>query len=144
MSTSQVRDTLNSGNLNQIADAAKACGLGEALSYLLAKASYTETGITVTANVATLANAPTSQGLFQCVVASVSGGSATGAKKLRKGPITGAGAITPNAGECVWDGGVKVLFAAADKAATASFTYAVATDLASDTMQDLANGIESV
>jgi hypothetical protein len=74
------------------------------------------------------------------VVASVSGGSATGVKKLRRGPISGPGALVPAAGECVWDGGKKVLFAAADLALTASFTYAVSTDLASSLLADLPSG----
>lgn len=142
MSTpSQVRDTLNSGNLNQLADALKAMGVGELLSYAAAKMVYTETGISTSSNVATLANPPTAQGLFQCVAAS---GTVTGVKKLRRGPVSGANAIVPNTGECVWDGGKKVLFAAVDAVATASFTYAVSTDIASLTMQDLASGISSL
>jgi hypothetical protein len=137
MATS-VRDQLNGTNLtNNVADLALSIGLGEVLSYLLSKATYTETGIAVTSNVSTLANQPTSQGLFQCVVASVSGGSATGVKKLLKGPISGSGAIVPAAGECVWDGAKSVLFCATDLALTASFTYAVSTDEASVTKKAL-------
>ena len=135
--TSSVREVLNGGNPNEIFDAAVRTRLGDMLSYACAKMAYTETGIAVTLNVATLAAQPTA--LFKCFVASVSGGSATGMKKLRKGLITGPHALVPAAGECVWDGGLHVLFAAADLAATASFTYAVATDTASITEADLVN-----
>ena len=139
--TSSLREVLNGGNPNEIFDAAVRTRLGDALSFILAKIgsgiAYTQAGVTVTANVATLSAQPTA--LFQCVVASVSGGSATGVKKLRKGLITGPHALVPAAGECVWDGGLHVLFAAADLAATASFLYAVATDIASITEADLIN-----
>ena len=140
MSTSSLQAVIDSGNLNQLADAAQKAGLGTLLAYAASKMGYTETGIAVTSNVSTLANPPTSAGLFQCVVASVSGGSATGVKKLLRGPITGANAIVPAAGECVWDGAKKVLFAAADLALTASFTYAVSTDIASTFLADLPSG----
>lgn len=127
-----IRDTLNSGNLNQIGDATQAIKLGSILSYLISKATPTESSVTVTSNVATLAAKP--EVLLQCNVATVGSGSATGVKKLRRGPITGAGAVVPAAGECVWDGGTKVLFATTDVAATAHFTYVVATDKASCTI----------
>ena len=140
-SNSSLREVLNGGNPNEVFDATVRTNLGDLLSYLVAQIgsgiAYTETDVPVTLNVATLANAPVA--LFNCVVASVSGGSATGVKKLRRGPITGPSALVPAAGECVWDGGKKVLFAASDLAATASFTYAVANDVASVTEADLVN-----
>lgn len=139
-----IQAVLDSGNVNQLGDAAEKVALGTLLSYVAEKLSFTETGIAVTTNVATLANAPVAGGLFQCVAATVSSGSATGVKKLRKGPITGSSALTPASGECVWDGGKKVLFAAADAVATASFTYAVATDLASTLLQDLPSGQQTL
>jgi hypothetical protein len=138
MSNSSIQAVLDSGNINQLGDAALKAKLGSMLAYAASKMGYTETGIAVTTNVSTLANQPSA--LFQCVVASVSGGSATGAKKLLRGPISGAGAVVPAAGECVWDGGLHVLFSAADLALTASFTYAVATDVASCMLADLPSG----
>jgi len=140
MSSSSLQSVIDSGNINQLGDAAQKAGLGTLLAYATSKMGFTQTGIAVTSNVSTLANAPTANGLFQCVVASVSGGSATGAKKLRRGPISGSGALVPAAGECIWDGGLHVLFAAADLALTASFTYAVATDIASNMLADLPSG----
>ena len=139
MSSSSIQAVIDSGNINQLGDAAQKPGLGTLLAYAASKMGFTET-VAVTSNVSTLANAPTTAGLFQCVVASVSGGSATGVKKLRRGPVSGPGAHVPAAGESIWDGGKKVLFAAADLALTASFTYAVATDLASSVLADLPSG----
>lgn len=134
MSTSSVRDQLNGVQLpNNLADLAASIGLGELLSYAVNKMGFTETGIAVTSDVATLAATPV--GLFQCV--GITGGGASTVKKLLRGPISGVGAIVPASGECVWDGGTHVLFAAADLAATASFTYSLATDLASCTMKAL-------
>jgi hypothetical protein len=140
MSSSSIQAVIDSGNINQLGDAAQKAGLGTMLAYAASKMAYTETGIAATLNVSTLANAPVANGLFKCVVASVSGGSATGPKKLLRGPISGPGAFVPAAGECVWDGGLHVLFSAADLAATASFTYAVATDVASCLLADLPSG----
>ena len=142
MPTSSLQAVIDSGNVNQLGDAALKGQLGTVLAYAASKLGFTETGIAVTSNVSTLANAPTA--LIRCVVASVSGGSATGPKKLIKGPISGPGAVVPAAGECVWDGGLHVLFSAADLAATASFTYAVATDVASILLQDLPAGKSSL
>jgi hypothetical protein len=132
--TSSLRETLNGGNPNEVFDAMVRMNLGDVLSYAISKMGYTETGITVTANVATLAAAP--KALFQCVAVSATH---AGVKKLRRGPITGPNALVPAAGECVWDGGTKVLFAAYDVVATASFVYAVAADIASATEAELVN-----
>ena len=58
-------------------------------------------------------------------------------KKILRGPISGEDAVIPITGEAVWDGGTRVLFAAADAGTTASFTYSRTTDLASITMRDM-------
>ena len=83
----------------------------------------TETGVTVTSNVATLANAPSA--LFD--INGTAGGS-TGRKVFRVGPITGPNALVPAAGQAVWDGATKVLFSAVDAITTADFQYAKAAD----------------
>lgn len=127
-----LRDTLNQSGSNQLADAFRDIKIGELLSYIVALLGFTETGITVTANIATLANAPTA--MFQLTAAT---GTVTGVKKMLRGPISGEDAVIPITGEAVWDGGTRVLFAAADVVATASFTYARATNLASVTMRDM-------
>jgi hypothetical protein len=84
----------------------------------------TETGVTVTANVATLANQPSSKPF--AIVASA--GSSTGMKALLVGPISGARAVLPGPGQCVWDGQKKVLFNNADAVTTADFSYPTAAD----------------
>ena len=137
MSTSNVQAVLDSGNLNTLADASAKAGLGTLLAYAASKMGYTESGIAVTTNVATLANAPVANGLFQVYATA---GTTQGVKKLRKGPVTGASALVPATGEVIWDGAKSLLFAAVDAVATASITYAVSTDLASAFLQDLPSG----
>ena len=121
-----LRNDLNDGNLNQIADEFRQIKMGELVSLLISKLGFTETDVVPSANVATLANQPSA--IFQ-----VNAGTATvtGVKKLLKGPITGPRAIVPATGECVWDGGLHVLCAAVDAVTKVSFVYAQATDKAS-------------
>jgi len=137
MSTSNLQAVLDAGNANNLADAAAKLGLGTLLGYLVEKATATETGVVPAANVATLTNAPVANGLFQV---NATAATTTGIKKLRQGPISGSGALVPASGECVWDGSKSVLFAAVDVVTAASFTYAVATDLASKLLSDLPSG----
>jgi hypothetical protein len=53
---------------------------------------------------------------------------ATGEKEVLTGPITGSQAIVPTAGQAVWDGGKKVLFATADVVTAAKFLYSTPAD----------------
>ena len=130
--TDTIRNDLNTGLPGRLASAQQKINFGELISYIVAKLTATESGVTVTTNVATLANTPSA--VFQI---NATAGTTTGVKKLRQGPITGTNALVPATGEAVWDGGKKVLFAAVDAITTASFTYAQTTDLASDTMGTL-------
>ena len=114
-----LRDELNSVNPNRLAPVLREIGLGDLLSLVIDALADTESSITVTANVATLANQPST--LFRVNATTAT---STGEKKLLKGPITGPNAITPAAGQAVWDGGIKVLFAAADVVTVAKFAYA--------------------
>lgn len=91
---------------------------------LLSAAGVTEAAVTVTANVATLANQPKA---LLAVVGTTETGT-THMKKLLRGPITGPGALVPTAGQAVWDGAKKVLFATADVVTVAAFLYTKATD----------------
>jgi hypothetical protein len=54
---------------------------------------------------------------------------------LLKAPITGAGAVIPVPGQCVWDGGTKVLFNHADAVTVASFLYARDADATASALQ---------
>lgn len=137
MSTTGIRDTLNSGNPNVLGDAFQAIGLGELLSLLIATAAGTPTetlaGGSIVNSLATMGAVPTALFYVNGTV-----GGTTGVKKLRKGPVSGPNAIVPASGECVWDGGLHILFAAVDAITTCTVLYAVATDKASITMADLA------
>jgi hypothetical protein len=140
MSTTGIRDTLNSGNPNVLGDAAQAIGLGELLSLMIATAGAgaptdTLAGGDIVSSLATLAAVPTALFYVNGTV-----GTHTGVKKLRKGPVSGPNALVPATGECVWDGGLHILFASVDAITTATVLYATASDLASITMADLARG----
>lgn len=123
-----LRDSFNSSDPNRIDAANRDLGLGELLTLVIKGLTATETGVTPSSDVATLANQPSK--MFQI---NATAGTSTGIKKLLIGPITGGGAVVPNPGEAVWDGGLKVLFNHADAITAASFTYAKAdgTDKAS-------------
>lgn len=97
---------------------------------VVAAGGYTETGVTVTSNVATLANTPSF-----LYVAAIATGTTTGVKKLLKGPVSGPNVVTPPPGSATWDGGKKVLFASADAASTANFLYATAADTTASLLQ---------
>ncbi len=123
-----LRDSLNgSAQLGRLNDILKALGFGDLLALVIRGLTATETGVTPSSNVATLANVPT-------VLLQVNGtaGTSTGIKTLFLAPISGAGAYVPKAGECVWQPGTKkVLFNAADAITAASFTYSVGTEAVS-------------
>lgn len=138
MSTTGIRDTLNSGNPNVLGDACQAIGLGEMLSLLIATAGAsaptdTLAGGDIVSHLATMAAVPTALFYVNGTV-----GTVTGVKKLRKGPVSGPNAIVPATGECVWDGGLHILFAAVDAITTCTLLYATSANLASITMADLA------
>lgn len=125
-----LRDALNGSNqLGRLADVLRALGFGNLLGLLIRGLTATETGVTVTAHVATLANVPAENSLYQVNATTAT---ATGIKTLLVGPITGPGAITPAPGQAVWVPGTKtVKFNAADAVTAASFTYSVGTEATS-------------
>ena len=69
MSTSNLQAVLDSGNLNNIADASGKLGIGTLLAYAIAKMGYTDTGTAVTSDVVILTAQPTANGLFKVVAA---------------------------------------------------------------------------
>lgn len=131
-----VQAALNSGNPNQLGDAAAAAQIGNLLAYAISKMTPTEADVAVTNNVATMEAAPVT--LMQVV--GITAESASTVKKLRKGLISGANALVPAAGEVIWDGGLNLLFCAADLAATCDVTYMLATDKSSMMLADLSAG----
>ena len=127
-----LRELLNSSQLNTLADALGDLELGDLVVLMINELTATETGLSPTANVSTLATPPTSVFLVN-----VTAGASTGIKKLLKGPISGEDAVIPKAGEATWDGGTKILTNAADAATAVAVTYATATDVDSVTQRDL-------
>ena len=121
-----VRQVLNASNPNQLTDGLHAFPLGELLTKLIKLLTATEVGVVPAANIATLAAVPT--GLFQV---NATAGTVTGIKTLRRGVVSGASAVVAATGECVWDGGLHILFSPIDAVTAVSVTYAVATDKAS-------------
>ena len=121
---STMRDSLNSGDPNRIADVFRKIGFGDLLNALVSALSATETGLSASTNVVTLANQPS----FLPSKVNATAGTTTGVKTVRQGAISGPNAVAPVTGECVWDGGKKILFAAVDAVTTASVTYTKSAD----------------
>lgn len=125
-----LRDVLNASDPNRNDSALQELGQGDLLNLVIKGLTATETGVSVSSSVATLAAQPAT--LFDI---NATAGTTTGHKKLRKGPITGSQKITPATGEAVWDGGTKVLFATVDAVTTAAFTYSKTTDTTASILQ---------
>lgn len=127
-----LRDVLNTANPNNVIDALRDIGLGELVNAWINGMTSTETGITVTSNVATLAGQPSVRP-FEC---EATAGTTLGKKQVLWGPTTGPNAIVPATGQCVWNGGTSILFASVDAVTTAKFTYAKASDATASTLQN--------
>lgn len=127
-----LRAELNKSDPNRTPDVGREVQMGELMTLLIAGLTPTETGVVPSSDVATLAAQPNA--MFQI---DATAGTVTGIKKLLKGPITGEDAVVPKTGEAVWDGGLQVLFNAADAVTAASFTYSVDGDTASVLLRDL-------
>lgn len=130
MSESNLRGSLNESNQNRIADALRGSGLGDMLNALVIALAATESGLVPASNVITLANQPSTVFDVNATAATT-----TGHKQLLIGPISGAGAVVPATGQCVWDGGKKILFATADVVTAVSVKYARATDATASLLQ---------
>lgn len=117
-----MRAEANAGPENRMMDIFREIGLGDLVNALITTVAVTETP-TASSNVLTLAGQPTY--LWDV---NQTGGTTTGHKTILRGPITGSQKITPATGQCVWDGGTKILFAAADAATTVALKYAKAAD----------------
>jgi len=112
--TPDLRQALNDGMPQSLADNLREIGFGDMLSLILGSLTPTEAAAAVTSNAKTLANPA---GVLIDVVATA--GTTTGRKKL----LIGGATITPAAGQCVWDGASSVRFAAADAVTAANFLY---------------------
>ena len=133
-----LRTELNNPTLGRLASVLQELQFGELLNLAFAGMPYNEVaspgvGLTVTTNIATLNAQPTQ--IFKANAMTVSGGSATGIKKVLRGPITGQNAVIPASGQCVWDGNVSVLFAACDLVTTAEFATVLSSTTTSVTLR---------
>ncbi len=129
-----LRDTMNQGEAQRLPDVDRDVQMGELINALINDMSNTETSVTVTSNVATLANTP--QALFD---AKISAGTSTGSKKILKVTNAFLTANNPAAGSCYWDGGVKVKFNATDAGTAAHFKYSRAADVSCGYLQRALN-----
>ena len=128
-----LRTELNQGDPDRIADAAAELKLGElcvAVIAGLAASGNTEPAQTVTTNIRTLNAVPSA--VFQVTATTATH---TGVKTLLKGATSGANALTPLTGQCVWDGGLHILFAAVDAVTACSVLYAQASDTTASILQ---------
>lgn len=128
-----MRSTLNQVQPNNAFDVLREVGFGDLLNALIKSLAFTETGIVPSANVATLAAQPSSLGLLRALATAETG--TTHEKKILIGPVSGAQALVPAVGQCVWDGGVKVLFNSVDVVTAASFLYAKDSDTTAGALQ---------
>lgn len=133
MADASLRETMNQGEAQRLADLDRELMIGEFINSRINAMTATEAGIAVTTNVSTLAATPLV--LWDAKVATVSGGAATGSKKVLKVSDAYLTANNPAAGTCFWNGDKKVKFASADLAATADFKYPKAADATCSFMQ---------
>ncbi len=89
-----------------------------------------ENALALTANVATLANAPKA-----LIDVEATAGTTTGRKKIRQGAITGDQALVRATGEVIWDGTTGLLFAAVDVVTAVRVTYTQAADDVASSLQ---------
>jgi hypothetical protein len=122
-SDSTLRDTMNQGEPGRLPDIDRDVFAGEFVNAMLLAMSATESGVSVTTNVATLANTP-----LVLWDANATTATATGHKKVLKVSNAFLTANNPPAGSCYWDGGLKVKFNSADAATVAAFKYPKAAD----------------
>lgn len=123
-----IREDLNTGVLQRIADDARKLGMGDLIGLLvdfLTDNAPTETGLNpnASAQVITLADTPAT--MFN--VKSTAGAGTLGTLALLRGPISGAGALSPDPGEVVWNGGTGLLFNAADAFTAVDVLYSSST-----------------
>lgn len=119
-----LQNILDNGDANRVVDALRKIGFGSLLNKVVAGMTYTETGVSATTNVGTLANQPSARPFS----VNATTATATGEKIVRQGPVSGTGALVPNAGEVIWDGGKKLLFNVADNVTVFKALYATAAD----------------
>lgn len=129
-----IRTLLDAVPPNQSFDLLRETPFGALFNLMIKQLTFTETGVVPSSHVATLAAQPTPErGLLRALATAETG--AVPEKKILIGPITGAQALVPAPNQCVWDGGVKVLFNTADAVTAASFLYSKDSDTTAGVLQ---------
>lgn len=129
-----IRALLDAVPPNSTFDMLRETPFGALFNLMIKQLTFTETGVVPSSHVATLAAQPTPErGLFRAL--QTAGTGVILEKKILIGPITGAQALVPAPGQCVWDGGVKVLFNTADAVTGASFLYSKDSDTTAGVLQ---------
>jgi hypothetical protein len=118
-----LRDTMNQGEAGRLPDVDREIKIGDLLNALINALANTETSVTVTSNVATLAATP-----VQLWDAKISAGTTVGSKRVLRVSNAYLTANAPAVGDCFWDGATKVKFNAADNGSAAHFKYSISTD----------------
>jgi len=129
-----IRTLLDTVPPNQAFDLLRETPFGALFNALIKSLTFTETGIVPSSNVGTLAAQPSSGNGVLRVLATAETGTAH-EKKILVGPITGTQALVPAPGQCVWDGGVKVLFNSADAVTAFSTFYTKDSDTTAGVLQ---------
>lgn len=122
-SDTTLRDTMNQGEAVRLPDVDRDMKQGELINALINALANTETSVTITSNVATLAGSP-----LVLWDAKISAGTTVGSKLVRKVSNAFLTANAPAAGECFWDGATKVKFNAVDAGSAAHFKYPLVGD----------------
>ncbi len=119
---------------NQTFDMLRETPFGALLNALIKLLTFTETGVSATSSVGTLAAQPTAEKGVLRILGTTETGTAH-EKKILVGPITGPQALVPAPGQCVWDGGVKVLFNTVDAVTVFSALYLKDSDTTTGVLQ---------
>jgi|HubBroStandDraft_2_1064218.scaffolds.fasta_scaffold60005_3 hypothetical protein len=129
-SDSNLRATANQGEAGRLADVDRDIQMGEFLNAMINGMTATETGVSVTSNVATLAGTPVV--LWD---ANGTAGTTTGHKQVLKVSAAYLTANNPAAGTCYWNGSTSVKFSSVDAISTAAFKYPKAADVTCSYLQ---------
>jgi hypothetical protein len=113
-----LREALNNGVVQQLADEDRQIGIGDLLNLLIQAIPATQGALAVASNTVNLANRPS----YIFDINATGGSTVTGRKQLLIGPST----LVPQTGQVVWDGNLNLRFAAADGVVQIDARYAVA------------------
>lgn len=121
---SNLRDTMNQGELQRLADIDRDTFMGEVVNAFINGMTATEAGVVVTTNL----SAPLAATPLVLWDANATAAASTGKKKINKVSAAYLTANNPPVGECFWNGATGVKFNSADAVTAASYKYPKAAD----------------